>query len=212
MPALPFHMVARVSAQISKLLPRLAVAIVRTNRFASAAIVESCRIRQSRYIAFTPTYSQSRANAAMESLITTPLFLITSIQPPHFHAIAHSFAQRRTAISHAFNCLHTLSIATGVYPLRSPCLRCVRSVVRFFPPSSAQARQLFCLHRLGASLSSLCALFRTRFLCFQSLAASFPETPGVGVSVKSPGSSIATWTRRAHPIIIAASARFQVHG
>jgi len=205
-------MAARVSAQISKLLPRLPVASARTKRFASTAIVESCRIRRNRYIAFTPAYSQSGANATMESAITTPLFLITSIQPLYFHAIAHSFVQRRTAISHAFNCLRTLSIATGVYPLRSLCPRSVRSVLRFFPPSCAQARQLFCLHRLGVSLSSLCALFCTRFLCFQSLAASFPETPGVGVSVKSPGSSIATWTRRAHPTIIAASARFQVHG
>jgi hypothetical protein len=205
-------MVARVSAQISKLLPCLPVASARTNRFASAAIVESCRIRRSRYIAFTPAYSQSRANFKMDAAITTPLFLITSIQPLYFHAIAHSFAQRRTAISHAFNCLRTLSIATGVYPLRSLCPPSVRSVVRFFPPSSAQPRQLFCLRRLGASLSSLCALFRTRFLCFQSLAASFPETPGVGVSVKSPGSSIATWTRRAHPIIIAESTRVQVDG
>jgi len=59
----------------------------------------------------------------------------------------------------------------------------------FIPPddrlSDLPAYQLICLHRLGASLSSLCALFCIRFLCFQSFAASFPKTPGVGVSAAS---------------------------
>jgi len=44
------------------------------------------------------------------------------------------------------------------------------------------ARQRFCLQEFGASLSSLCTLSCTRFLYFQWLAASFPKTPGVGVS------------------------------
>jgi hypothetical protein len=132
----------------------------------------------------------------------TPLPLVTSIQPQYFHAITHSFAQRQSAIPPSINSFRTLPVTTGVYPLSVPDDR----------PSGLQACQLFCLDRLGASLSSLCALFCTRFLCFQSLAASFPETPEVGVSVKSPGSSVATWTRRAHPIIIAVSSRVQVHG
>jgi hypothetical protein len=205
-------MVARVPAQVPKVLLRFPVASAQTKQLAQSPTESSFGIRRGRYIAFAPAYSQSRANVMMESAITTPLFLITSMQPLCFHVIAHSFPQRRDAISHTFNNLRTLSIAAGVYPLRSLCPRSVRSVLRFFPSWRAQARQLSCLHWLGASLSSLCALFCTRFLCFQLLAASFPETPGVGVPVKSPGPSIGTWTRRAHPIIIAASARFQVHG
>ena len=38
-------------------------------------------------------------------------------RPKHFHAIAHPFAQRRSAISSVLNRLRTLSIATGVVPL-----------------------------------------------------------------------------------------------
>jgi hypothetical protein len=205
-------MVARVPTQISNILPHLPVASARTKRFASSANVESCRIRRNRYIAFAPAYSQSRANATMDGALATPLFLITSLQPLYFHAITHSFAQRRAAIPFTPKSLRTLSIATGVYPLRPLCSALSALCVALFPPSSAQARQPVCLHRPGASLSSLCALFCTRFLCFQSFAASFPETPGVGVSVKSPGSSFATWTRRAHPTIIAVSSRVQVHG
>jgi hypothetical protein len=55
------------------------------------------------------------------------------------------------------------------------------SVLRFSPSSGTQARQLSCLHRFAASLSSLCALFCIRFLYFQQLAASFHKTPGWGV-------------------------------
>src|SRR5216684_6259173 len=81
--------------------------------------------------------------------------------------------------------------------------------------------QIPCSQQLAASCTSLCALFRAPFLCFQSFAASFSKTPGVGVpalrtsrlfdaqNVRQPS---ATWTPRAHPTIIAASSRFQVHG
>src|SRR6266436_4683751 len=41
--------------------------------------------------------------------------------------------------------------------------------------------QIPCSQKLAASSSSLCALFRTPFLCFQELAASFAKTPGWGV-------------------------------
>src|SRR6266478_8214643 len=41
--------------------------------------------------------------------------------------------------------------------------------------------QIPCSQKLAASLASLCPLFRTPFLCFQELAASFCKTPGVGV-------------------------------
>src|SRR5712664_177914 len=40
--------------------------------------------------------------------------------------------------------------------------------------------QIPCSHKLTASLLSLCPLFRTPFLCFQELAASFCKRPGVG--------------------------------
>jgi len=46
----------------------------------------------------------------------TPVLPITSLQPSQFHAVTHSFAQQRTAISPILNTFHTLSIATGVVP------------------------------------------------------------------------------------------------
>jgi hypothetical protein len=111
----------------------------------------SCGAVRSRYIACKPAYSQSSLYSTMGHAITTPLFLITSLQPLCFHVIAHSFPQRSSAIRRAFNNLRTLSIATaGGTPL--------------------------------------------------------PSSP------KRLASRIATWTPGAHPTIIAASARFQVHG
>ena len=101
---------------------------------------------------------------------STPLLPITSLQPQQFHAITHSFAQRSAAIPPVLNDFRTLSIATGV------CLKKPSRRQTFKLPLC----QLFCLQKLGASLSSLCAFFCTRFLCFQSFAASFPKTPGVG--------------------------------
>jgi hypothetical protein len=48
----------------------------------------------------------------------TPLLPITSLQTQQFHTITHSFVQRRTNIPTILNSLRTLSIVTGVYPLR----------------------------------------------------------------------------------------------
>src|SRR5467141_3500359 len=54
---------------------------------------------------------------------------------------------------------------------------------RTSPPLCSVPRwQIPCSQKLAASLSSLCALFRTPVLCFQPVAASFAKTPGVGVS------------------------------
>ncbi len=50
----------------------------------------------------------------------SPFFPITSLQAQCFHALTHSLAQRRTAISFTDNMFRTLSIATGVVP---PSLR-----------------------------------------------------------------------------------------
>jgi hypothetical protein len=106
-------MVARVSGQVPKFLLRLPAASAQTKHLARSPTMWSFGIRRGRYIAFTPAYSQSRVSRAMERAITTPLFLITSIQPLYFHTIVHSFAQPRATISHAFNSLRTLSIAKG---------------------------------------------------------------------------------------------------
>jgi len=46
----------------------------------------------------------------------SPLLLITSLQALHFHAITHSFAQRRPAKPCPLKRLRTLSITTGVAP------------------------------------------------------------------------------------------------
>jgi len=46
----------------------------------------------------------------------SPFCAITYMQPLQFHAITHSFAQRRQAIPPPFNRFRTLSIATGVVP------------------------------------------------------------------------------------------------
>lgn len=158
-------MVVQVPAQIPKFFHRLGAANPRSKQLASSPAMQSCGVRRDRYIALSPAYSQSRADATMDRAITTPLFLITYMQLLYFHGIAHSFAQWRAAIYHAFNSLRTLSIAIGGgTPLhlerrwRSACT---------LPPRPAEV----------------------------SMASSVEFIPSV------------TWTRRAHPTIIAASSR-----
>src|SRR5258708_3884870 len=66
-----------------------------------------------------------------------------------------------------------------------------------------------------ALLFSLAALLGTRSLYFQWLADSFVKYRGVGYPSLPQHACIflsATWTREAHPTIIAVSSRFQVHG
>jgi hypothetical protein len=60
------------------------------------------------------THSSQRSR-----LSPTLLFTITSLQALYFHAIPHSFAQRRSAIPSILKSFRTLSIATGVVPLFS---------------------------------------------------------------------------------------------
>jgi hypothetical protein len=92
------------------------------------------------------------------------LFCATARRDPsYFQWLPHSF-------------YHHGGVPSATSVLLTPCPLCCA----FSQSSGAQARQLFCLHRPGASLSSLYALFYPRFLCFQSLAASFCKTPGVG--------------------------------
>ena len=52
-------------------------------------------------------------------LVPSPFPPITSLQPLQFHAITHSFAQRRSAIPSVLNSLRSLSIAMGVYTFLS---------------------------------------------------------------------------------------------
>ncbi len=142
-------------------------ASVADSQLLSGGPSHSCGAVWNRYIAFNPAYSQSSLYSTMDHAITTPLFLITSLQPLCFHVIAHSFPQRRSAIRFAFNNLHTLSVATGGGTPRHSYSRLLRLCV------FASLWQIPCSQQLAASCTSLCAIFRAPFLCFQSFAASF---------------------------------------
>jgi hypothetical protein len=82
----------------------------------------SCGAGRNRYIASRPAYSQSRVNVTMDRAIATPLFPVITMQPLCFHAIAHSFPQRRSAVRRAFDNLRTLSVVLegGTPLLREP--------------------------------------------------------------------------------------------
>ena len=105
--------------------------------------------------------------------ISRLLLRLHGANPPttHLPPSSPSSASRNTRIPSALNSFHILPVATEVYHQSIPDDNL----------SSLQTRQLFCLHRLAASFPSLCALFCTGFLCFQSFAASFSKAPGVGV-------------------------------
>src|SRR5216683_7616659 len=88
-------------------------------------------------------------------------------------------APRGASIPSALNRFHILPVTTGVYvPRQHPYSRLRRLCV------SVSLWQIPRSQKLTASLSSLCPLFRTPFLCFQQLAASFCKTPGVGGSLR----------------------------
>ena len=71
------------------------------------------------HIDLNPPRCGSHASTAHSCNPANPLFPIPSLQPPQFHAITHSFAQRRTTICPVLSSFRTLSIATGVV---SPCM------------------------------------------------------------------------------------------
>jgi hypothetical protein len=139
-------MVALVPAQISKLPPSLpAAALPRP----------------------LPTTHHS-----LPTLFLTPLLPITSLQTQQFHAITHSFAQRRAAIPPVFNGFRTLSIATGVYPL---C--CV------FPSLQVLKLANSCVCIGLAPLWRLFALFSALVpFVFNGLRPLFRKHPGWGVA------------------------------
>src|SRR6266478_2711816 len=95
----------------------------------------------------------------------SPFLPIISLQPQHYHAITHSFPQRRSAISPIFNSFRTLSIVTGVVPP-------------------------FTLSRVGEGPalppSNTHALLRPPFL-FILLRIPFPASPFFSHPCKSPG-------------------------
>ena len=74
------------------------------------------------------------------SNIASPLLPITSLQPLQFHTITHSLAQRRTNIRPILNSLRTLSIVTGVYPLRPRSSALRARCVALFPTNPRYTR------------------------------------------------------------------------
>jgi hypothetical protein len=149
-------MVARVLAQISNLRPRLPA----PRRRFRPPLPAHCPPLTTHSL--FPVFERS-----------TPLLPITSLQPRQFHAITHSFAQRRAAIPPIFNGFRTLSIATGVYPPTFPSgpRRLSALVPRW---------QIPCSQKLAASLSSLCALFALPSFVFNRLQPLFPKHQGWG--------------------------------
>src|SRR6266478_5543295 len=75
----------------------------------------------------------------------SPFPPITSLQPQHYHEIAHSFAPRQPAIPSILNNFRTLSVTTGVVPT--------------FALSPTPARHAFSASELSLFVSSTCRLF-----------------------------------------------------
>jgi len=154
--------------------------------------------------------------------VPTPLPPIISIQPLYFHTIAHSFAPRRHLIPSIFNNFRTLLPLTAISFFRP--LSCVPLI--FFPVSRLKSR-------VSSHLPPLWKPKKVNLFLFNQFQPLLPKHPGWGIStfVRShfltfrpldvrtfrPSNlqtfllSTATWTRSAHPIIIARS-RVQVHG
>src|SRR5258707_795992 len=105
----------------------------------------------------------------------TLLLPITSLQPQQFHAITHSFAQRRAAIPPILNSFHTLSVATGVVPLLPPCSGLRSSVLRFFPQLLA-----LCFQQLAASFFLFALFLPTQLFVFNRLQTLFQKHRGWG--------------------------------
>ena len=157
----------------------------------------SCGAGRNRYTASSPAYSQSRGNVTMDRAIATPLFPVITLQPLCFHAIVHSFPQRRSAIRRAFDNLPTLSIVlAGWYP----------SLLQEPGPLFLQR---LCFHTLTNCSSR-------NSLAFTTILIAWGWTPTLGIRTLTASNvqlvPSATWTRRAHPTIIAARSRFQAHG
>jgi len=135
-PALPFTMVARVPAQVST--PRLRLTPAARRR--SLPLETASHSQHTLFLAPLCFHILTNCFSRNPFVLTTipivrgcvvqtfdlhackpvsHLFLITSLQTQQFHAITHSFMQRRTNIPTILNSLRTLSVATGVVP---PCI------------------------------------------------------------------------------------------
>jgi len=110
----------------------------------------------------------SRLPRVTPSRITSHLFL----SPLCFHNLTNPCSR---------NCFRFTSVqiprGVGVKKHKVPT---------FFSVHFVPLWQIHLFQKLAASLSSLCALFRTRFLCLQSFAASFPKHPGGGQRTEPP--------------------------
>jgi hypothetical protein len=150
--------------------------------------------------------------------VPTPLLPITSIQPLHFHTIAHSFAPRRHLIPSILNSFRALLPLTANSFFRVSLVFC--------PASSLKSR-------VSSHLPPLWKPKKVNLFLFNHFQPLLPKHPGWGIStfVRShfltfrpldvrifrPSNlqtfllSATTWTQSAHPTIIARS-RVQVHG
>src|SRR5712692_1799474 len=158
-------------------------------RYKACGPSHSCGAVRNRYIRFNPAYSKSSLYVTMNRAIATPLFLITSLQPLCFHAIVHAFYRHRgwyPPHSHHRRPLVLDSPACRGRPLFS------YSYELLFP-------QLVCFdnhpHCPGPPTLDAQTI---RLSDFQTVRGTF--RPSDVQFVRS-----ATWTRRAHPTIIAAS-------
>ena len=118
------------------------------------------------------THSTSPQFSSTFPRMLTPFLLITYMQTKYFHAVTHSFAQRRAAIPFIPKSLRTLSIATGVYPETS-----LTTALQASKPTNAF---------VYISLPPLCALFSlfSAFVSFvfNGLQPLFPKYRGYGYS------------------------------
>jgi hypothetical protein len=152
-------MVAPVPTQISNLPPRLRAAAHRRPLLTPPLPTTPS----------VPSVLRPQRSLCCAFFRLTPLLPITSLQPQQFHAITHSFAQRRAAIPFTFNGFRTLSIATGVYP----------SIIPDDTLSDFQRVNSF----VYKSLAPLCRLFHSflhSFPLFSIACSLFSENTRVG--------------------------------
>lgn len=157
----------------------------------------SCGAGRNRYIASSPAYSQRRVNVTMDHAIATPLFPVITLQPLCFMRLRTLFRNGAPlSAGHSITCaLFRSSLGAGTLSL------------------AGTGTTVFCS-------AFVFILLRIALPATSSLSQP-PSLPGGGdptLGARTPTASnvqfvrSATWTRRAHPTIIAARSRFQVHG
>src|SRR5712692_743258 len=106
-----------------------------------------------------------------------PISRVQRDESPDWRSLPPSRAPRNASIPCALTRLRILPVTTEMLPLY-PEPRKEQWWRRAHHSRNSGVRAFL----LAASSSSLCPLLRAAVLCFQSFAASFPETPGVGVA------------------------------